>query len=95
MSQRITQKFLEAQAATLNRMSGLSGDLYRKDENGRILGGIKGTYLISCAYGGYALHTMCNSTGQKDVFNHGHIAPKELSGLINAYMRGLDAKDAS
>ena len=90
MATRITQKFLEQQAKNLNKRFGFTGELYRKDDQGRIIGGVEGTYLISCAYGGYALHTMCSSTGQNDVFGRGHMPARELSELIYTFNRGID-----
>ena len=89
--QRITEKFLRAQVADLNRATGRTNDIYRYDETGRIIGGIAGTYCLSGAYGGWALHQMSASggTGVSDVFSHGHMPARELSGLINAYARGM------
>lgn len=89
MAQRITKSFLLAQVSNLNRMLGLVNEVYTYDQNDKIIGGIEGVYLISGAYGGYALHKMHQSTGESDVFNMGHIPARQLSDLIDAYMRGI------
>ena len=50
-----------------------------------------GTYVISGAYGGWALHQMANeSGGQRDVLSSGHIPARELFNLIHAYWRGME-----
>ena len=89
---RITAKHLQAQITALNRNMGRDDKIYRYDDTGRIIGGIAGTYCLSGAYGGWALHRMAagGGTGIVDVFNHGHIPARELSGLISAYRLGLD-----
>lgn len=89
MAQRITKSFLLAQVSNLNRLFGLDDEVYTYDENDRITGGVEGVYYISGAYGGYALHKMHKSTGVSDVFNLGHIPARQLSELIDAYMRGI------
>jgi hypothetical protein len=91
--QRITSKFLEAQIKRLNRMSGKTDEIYRYDETGRIIGGNAGTYCLSGAYGGWALHRMAagGGTGVCDVFNNGHMPARELSDRMSAYMRGMEA----
>ena len=90
---RITAKHLRAQISALNRQTGKTDDIYRLDDTGRIVGGIAGTYCLSGAYGGYALHRMAagGGTGVVDVFNRGHIPARELSGLISAYRAGLES----
>jgi len=94
---RITAKHLRAQITALNRNMGLSPSfrddkIYRYDDTGRIVGGIAGTYCLSGAYGGWALHRMAagGGTGVVDVFERGHMPARELSGLISAYRLGLD-----
>jgi hypothetical protein len=89
MAQRINRSFLNAQVSNLNRLMGLGNELYTYDENHDLTGGVEGVYLISSAYGGYALHKMHESTGESDVFNMGHIPARQLSELIDAYMRGI------
>ena len=89
MPPRITKAFLSAQVSNLNRMLGLGNEVYTYDENHKITGGIEGVYCIDGAYGGYALHRMHKSTGESDVFNLGHVPARQLSELIDAYMRGM------
>jgi hypothetical protein len=89
--QRITEKFLRAQIANLNRAAGKTDDIYRHDETGKIIGGNAGTYCLSGAYGGWALHRMSagGGTGIEDIFSSGHMAARELSERIHAYARGM------
>lgn len=93
--QRITESFLRAQIANLNRQTGHTDGIYRYDDTARIIGGNPGTYCLSGAYGGWALHQMSASggTGVKDVFSSGHMPARELSGLISAYMLGMEAAE--
>ena len=93
---RITAKHLRAQISALNRHLGRDDTIYRLDATGRIIGGIAGTYCLSGAYGGWALERMHRDggTGVEDVFSRGHIPARELSGLISAYVRGLDSRGA-
>lgn len=90
--QRITEKFLRAQISTLNRMTGKTDEIYHYDAAGRVVGGNPGTYCLSGAYGGWALHRMSagGGTGICDVFNSGHMPARELSNRISAYMRGME-----
>lgn len=93
MTTRITSKFLRAQIRNLNRLVGKTDDIYTLDENGRVTGGIPGTYCLSGAYGGWALHRMSDngSTGVHDVFSSGHIGARDLSNRISALMYGMEA----
>jgi len=88
---RITDKFLRAQIRNLNRAVGKTDDKYRHDETGKIIGGNAGTYCLSGAYGGWALHRMSKSggTGVEDIFNNGHMPARELSNRIDAYAKGM------
>ena len=90
--QRITSKFLQAQISRLNRMTGKTDEIYHYDAAGRVAGGNAGTYCLSGAYGGWALHRMSagGGTGVCDVFNNGHMPARELSDRISAYMRGIE-----
>jgi len=89
---RITAKHLREQVSALNRLVGKTDAIYRLDATGRIIGGIAGTYCLSGAYGGWALERMAagGGTGTVDVFDRGHMPARALSGLISAYVRGLD-----
>jgi hypothetical protein len=88
MTTRITRSFLEAKAATINRMT--NSPL----ESSRIIDGKYranvGNYHISGAYGGYCLHRMATEGGGvNDVFNSGHMPARDLAALISAYTAGL------
>jgi hypothetical protein len=89
--QRITEKFLRAQISNLNRATGHTDEIYRVDDSGRVIGGNAGTYCLSGAYGGWALHQMSASggTGVNDVFSSGHMPARELSNRISAFARGM------
>ena len=89
--QRITKKHLEAKISYLNKITGHTDGIYRLDDKDRIIGGNPGTYCLSGAYGGYALHKMASDggTGVCDVFNVGHIPARQLADLISAYTLGL------
>ena len=91
MKQRVTRQHLEAKIKHLNRITGHTDEIYRLDSHGRIIGGNPGTYCLSGAYGGYALHQMASGggTGVRDVFNVGHIPARQLAELISAYTLGL------
>jgi hypothetical protein len=91
MQQRVTRQHLESKISYLNRITGHTEEIYRLDDTGRIIGGNSGTYCLSGAYSGYALHQMSagGGTGVRDVFNVGHISARQLAELISAYMLGL------
>jgi hypothetical protein len=94
--QRITAKFLRAQISNLNSATGHTDEIYRVDETGRVIGGNPGTYCLSGAYGGWALHQMSagGGTGVCDVFSSGHMPARELSDRISAFSRGMKAVTA-
>ncbi len=49
-----------------------------------------GNYHLSGAYGGYALHQICNEAGGiRDLFG-GHMPKRELYERMQAYIRGLN-----
>ncbi len=88
---RITQSFLRQQIKNLNSLVGLADvPIYRVDDDGKVIGGNPGVYCLSCAYGGYALHSMSQSggTGINDIFG-GHGPARELSDKISALMYGI------
>ena len=89
--QRITIKFLNAQCARLNRLTGSPMESYAKGEDDRFVGQV-GNFHISQAYGGYCLHRMHNTGGGvSSPLSVGHIPARELSGLISAYLAGIEA----
>lgn len=89
--QRITIKFLQAQCARLNRLTGSPMESYSRDANGRFKGNV-GCFHISQSCGGYALHRMCNEGGGvSEPLSTGHIPARELSNLISAYIYGIES----
>lgn len=76
---RITEKMLQKQVDTLNKITGKSGHWSEID-----------AYVLDGAYGGVALHQYVNENGAvNDVFSSGHMPKKELSGRIDAYIKGI------
>jgi hypothetical protein len=89
--QRITLKFLNAQCERLNRLEGAPLESYSKDEStGKFTANI-GNHHISQAYGGYSLHRITNAGGGvSNPLSIGHVSARELSGLLSAYIAGMN-----
>lgn len=86
--QRITQKMLEARCEYLNKLT--NNPATYRDDSGVIN---VGHYYISGAYGGVNLvQVVNNSGGCRDVISYGHIPKRELYGLINAYIAGIEGR---
>jgi len=76
---RITKEILQKQVDTLNKITGKTGHWSEID-----------AYAWRGADGGVALYQYVNEHGGiRDVFNAGHMPKKELSGRINAYIKGI------
>jgi hypothetical protein len=90
-AQRITLKFLNAQCERLNRLEGSPLESYSKDETtGKFTANI-GNYHVSQAYGGYSLHRITNAGGGvSNPLSIGHVSARELSGLLSAYIAGMN-----
>jgi hypothetical protein len=88
---RITLKFLQAQCEHLNRMEGVALTAYSKDEStGKIAANI-GHYSIDSDVTGYTLHRITNvGGGVSNPLSIGHMPARELSGLISAYIAGMN-----
>lgn len=82
--QRITDKFLQAQIARLNKLTG-SPDAPYIDGKAQ-----PGNFHLSHAYGGVCLHRMHNTGGVSSPLNVGHISKRELSDLIFAFIAGIE-----
>lgn len=81
MAYRITQRDLENCVQRINALKGFSDQL----EYSTI-----GSYVLSYAYGGVALHKYINAHGAiRDVFNCGHVPKRELYERMQSYMLGL------
>jgi hypothetical protein len=97
MSDRITQRDLEAVCARINRAVNGTDETPQWE---RTDGGLRqnpGIYHLSGAYGGWSLHRSCEldgngeSHGVSDVFGCGHVPKRELYGRMQAFLAGLEA----
>jgi hypothetical protein len=89
MSTRITRRDLDGVIARLNAITGHPTEPYTKQPDGSYTPNA-GTFLLSGAYGGWALHQMASEgTGERDVLYTGHVPARELYTAIHAYMRGI------
>jgi len=89
---RVTSKMLEAKVDSLNALTNNSLETWKVTDKG--VQGLVGNYHISQAYGGVALYQIANNGGGvHDIFNRGHMPKKELAGLIDAYMAGIQYID--
>ena len=77
---RITRKHLEAKADTLNRMSGLTEPV----EYNTI-----GSFHISGAYGGYAVHQVMNEHGGVSDLTYGHGPAREAAKFLDGMIAGF------
>lgn len=84
---RITRHDLESAVRLLNEVTGNPVDPYRL-EGDRWLPN-PGAYLLSGAYGGWALHQMAAGGGERDVLSSGHVPARELFERMHAYRYGL------
>jgi hypothetical protein len=88
MSNRITQKDLEAVVARINDVTGSPKEAYNLETRTSNIG----NYHLSYAYGGVALHRMHNERGGiQDIF-HGHMPKRELYEKMQAFISGLTAR---
>jgi hypothetical protein len=86
----ITKENLQAVVDRINKTTGSPAQTYT-DVNGKLVANI-GNYHLSNAYGGYALHRVCNTSGGiTDVSNSGHVSKRELYDLMFAYLAGYEA----
>ena len=92
MTNRITQKDLEAVCKRINMITGNALKPYFRNEEGKLIANI-GNYHIDGAYGGVALHQMQNEAGGiRDVLGSGHVSKRELYNRMQAFIRGLESK---
>ena len=82
---RITDKFLQAKVDYLNKITGSPAAPWI-DGKAQI-----GNFHISHAYGGVCLHRMYNEGGGvSSPLSTGHITKRELAGLLDAYLAGIE-----
>ena len=94
MSNRVTEKDLQAIVDRLNRMMNSPMAPYVKDASGKYTAQI-GNYHLDYAYGGVSLRRMVNSSGgESDVLGIGHATKRELQGAMFAYIQGMDDAQA-
>lgn len=82
MAQRITEKMLQAKVNHLNSLKGFDSPKYSDI----------GSYTLDYAYGGVALYRYINDRGGvHDIFRNGHMPKRELFGLLNAFINGIES----
>lgn len=86
--QRITDSMLEARVRRLNELTGSPQEPYSR-VNGQNVANV-GNFHLSHAYGGVCLHRMANESGgvRTPIISY-HTTKRELYGLINAWMDGI------
>ena len=83
---RITDKHLQAKIDLLNKITNSPAAPY-VDGKAQI-----GNYHLSHAYGGVCLHRMFNDGGGvTSPLSTGHVAKRELAGLLDAFIAGINA----
>src|SRR3990172_10043409 len=87
--ERITTKDVEAVCERINQVFDRPKiGLVR--ENGRNVAQV-GHFYLEGAYGGWALYEIMNEGGGvHDVFSVGHVPRRELYGLMQAFLRGVE-----
>ncbi len=94
MSERITQKQIEAIAHRINLITKSPLEPWKRID-GKLTGQI-GCYHMSYAYGGAALHRMhTEGGGVEDVLGIGHQSKREMYHAMHAFIRGLEAKESA
>lgn len=89
MTNRFTDKMLEARVAYLNELTGNPMEYSTPTNNGRNIN--IGHYHISHAYGGVCLHQTVNSGGGVTCpLSNGHGPKRDLYNELNALIRGIE-----
>lgn len=87
---KISIKDIELRIAYLNRLTG-SPETYSIKDTGTFKSNI-GHYHLNQAYGGCALHRLCNEGGGvQDISRIGYASRKDLYNWINAFISGIEA----
>ncbi len=88
---RVTLTQLAGLINRLNRVTGSPFEPYSCDESGTLRANV-GCYHLSRAYGGYALHRICNESGGcSEPFYTGHSPARDLYNRIHAYLMGIES----
>lgn len=91
MSNRVTEKQLQAIVDRINTVTKSPIQPYSKNKKGMPFSNI-GNYHLSHAYGGVSLHRMVNECGGvDDVFRCGHVPKRVLADLMHAFLSGIEA----
>lgn len=91
----ITKADLDAVVKRINLITKSPETSYTKTSDGKFIAN-SGNYHLDGAYGGWALHRMCNKGGGvNDVFQVGHVSKREIYGLMQAFIRGIAAAEES
>ena len=91
MSDRITKAHLESLADRINRMTGSPEASYSTHTVGGHYCANVGNYHLDGAYGGWKLSRMSNESGGVSDITHGFVTKRELYGLMQAFIRGIEA----
>ena len=89
---RATLPMIRKRIDYLNRMFGFYPEPYSQDKDGKLLPNL-GTYHLTAAYGGFALHQMLESGGERDVFRVGYVPKALIYDLINAFIDGIETQE--
>lgn len=89
---RISKQQLQALCDRINQSCGTPLVPYAKTDSGYVPQAK--CYHLSGAYGGYALHQMCDvGSGVHDIFG-GHMPKRELYYRMRAFLDGIKSKAA-
>lgn len=77
----------------INQLTDSPAKPYTRDEGGKFTANV-GNYHLSEAYGGYSLHRMAQGGGIHDVFYCGHTTKRELYYRMQAFISGLERREA-
>lgn len=86
MSNRISEKQLDALARRINDVTGSPVDTWLDGKGSQI-----GNYHVSAAYGGFGLHRIVNESGGIRAVTSGYVPKRELWELMRAYLDGITA----
>lgn len=92
MTDRVTNKQLEALCEQINQLHGVPNEPYKSDrgEDGRLVANA-GTVYVAGAYGGVRLEQMCKGGGSRDLLSSGYGTKRELFNAMHSYIRGYRA----
>lgn len=92
MSDRVTEKQLQAIVNRINRETKSPASACAKDDSGHYKAQV-GAYCLDNAYGGWSLARIVNEAGgQSDVLSCGKVPKRELASLMHAFLRGLETR---